>query len=71
MYKNSSQKINPKNVHVNRKQVVGFVLLHNTLAEDNEEIVCSKVVNYELRIDMIKLRFMLRFLFKVGWDRII
>ena len=30
-----------------------------------------KVVNYALRIDMIKLRFMLRFQFKVGWDRII
>ena len=59
---------------MNRKQVVSFALSRSTLAEEKEKLGRAnsfKVVNYALKIDMIKLRFMLRFPFTVGWDRII
>ena len=50
LYKNFSQKIKSENVHVNRKQVVSFVLSPNTLAEDKEKLIRSKVVNYALKL---------------------
>ena len=36
--------------HVNRKQVVSFALLHNTLAEDKRKANSFKVVDYALEL---------------------